>query len=589
MVEEARTTERYWIRLTLLIFLAAATYLIVIRWNAILRFGLGDTDDNMRMAQVRALLSGQGWYDLRQYKLDPPFGANIHWTRLVDLPIAGLILASRPFLGGFGAEKFAAAVAPLIPLGVAMFGLAVSARRLIAPHAFALACALLLCGQAALNMFAPLRIDHHGWQLASLAWTVAGLADPRRTRGGLTVGFASAVSLTIGLELLPYVAMGAAAIALRWCWDRGDARRLTAYGTSLAAGCGFGYIVFASYADRLPVCDALSPVWLSVALVGGGLLVLLSRLPIERAWLRVVLGTFAGAITVAFYVTAWPHCVGMLEGLSPELKQKWFSHVREARPLYTHGWRVAVPLLAMPVMGLAGAAWATWNARRTPLFAAWAVVALFTLFACLMLLWQTRAGASAQLLSVPGAAALGWALLPRVRGSGLMAVRTVGTVAIFVLISGLLVQFVVQKIPEKPISGYRKAINRANGSCPSLRSLRPIAKLPAATVLTFVDFGPRLITVTHHKAIAGPYHRNGDAILDVQHAFRGTADNAHAIIRRHGATLVLLCPNMSEATIYRAENPNGFYRQLVKGQVPVWLQRVELPKRSPFMLWRVIG
>jgi len=36
MVEQARTTERYWIRLTLLIFLAAATYLIVIRWNAIL-------------------------------------------------------------------------------------------------------------------------------------------------------------------------------------------------------------------------------------------------------------------------------------------------------------------------------------------------------------------------------------------------------------------------------------------------------------------------------------------------------------------------------------------------------------------------
>ena len=27
------------------------------------------------------------------YRMNPPFGANIHWSRLVDLPIAGLILA----------------------------------------------------------------------------------------------------------------------------------------------------------------------------------------------------------------------------------------------------------------------------------------------------------------------------------------------------------------------------------------------------------------------------------------------------------------------------------------------------------------
>ena len=66
---------------------------------------LSDTDDNMRMMQVRALLHGQGWFDLRQYRLDPPFGANIHWSRLVDLPIAGLILLLRPLIGGANAEQ----------------------------------------------------------------------------------------------------------------------------------------------------------------------------------------------------------------------------------------------------------------------------------------------------------------------------------------------------------------------------------------------------------------------------------------------------------------------------------------------------
>src|SRR5215213_309454 len=79
--------ERYWRRLLLLFWLIFAILALYAYWTAIGRFALGDTDDNMRMMQVRALLSGQDWYDLRQYRLDPPGGADIHWSRLVDLPI----------------------------------------------------------------------------------------------------------------------------------------------------------------------------------------------------------------------------------------------------------------------------------------------------------------------------------------------------------------------------------------------------------------------------------------------------------------------------------------------------------------------
>ena len=38
------------------------------------------------------------------------------------------------------------------------------------------------------------------------------------------------------------------------------------YAATLGGGTAFGFLVFASYANRLPVCDALSPVWLSDAL-----------------------------------------------------------------------------------------------------------------------------------------------------------------------------------------------------------------------------------------------------------------------------------------------------------------------------------
>src|ERR1700712_3579956 len=90
---------RYWIRWQSLIWLGAVVVLVYSRWTAIHWYSLPDTDDNMRMAQVRALLEGQGWYDLRQYKLNPPIGFDIHWSRLVDLPIAAIELIVRPFTG----------------------------------------------------------------------------------------------------------------------------------------------------------------------------------------------------------------------------------------------------------------------------------------------------------------------------------------------------------------------------------------------------------------------------------------------------------------------------------------------------------
>ena len=190
---------------------------------------------------------------------------------------------------------------------------------------------------------------------------------------------------------------------------------------------------------------------------------------------------------------------------------------------------------------------------------------------------------------MPGAAALAWTLLPRLIHDRRPAVRMGGSVALFLALSGLVVPLALNAIPAAPETKGRKAIGRANRMCPTLPALAPIAKLPAATILTFVDFGPRLIAVTHHRAIAGPYHRNGTAILDVQHAFRGPPEVARDVIRRHGVTMVLICPNMSESTIYAREAKHGFYARLISSGVPTWLEPVALPARSPLRLWRVVG
>ncbi|WP_114952900.1 AcrB/AcrD/AcrF family protein [Sphingosinicella terrae] len=579
---------RHWRIALLLFWLGFAAYLIWLRWAAINGFALGDTDDNLRMAQVRALIEGQGWYDLRQYRLNPPAGADIHWSRLVDLPIAGLKLALAPLLGGRTAELIAVTVAPLLPMMVATAALAVIARRLVHPWAFALALALITCAGSTRGMWMPLRIDHHGWQLAMLALAMAALTDARRARGGVLLGVSTAVSLSIGMEMLLYLALAGTATVLRWIFDREEARRLLAYGAALGGGCALGFLVFASQANRAPVCDALSPVWLSAMVAAGAIAVGLALINPAGRTARLAAAALLGAGLAAAFAWLWPHCLGRLEGTDPELERLWLDRVREALPLWRHGSRTAALVATLPVAGLIGYGLMLWRHRRAAEpFAAWAALTAPALLAAALLLWQTRAGPAAQLLAIPGATALSWTLLAWFARQRQMAVRVLGAAAVLLAVFGLANGSLGQLFPDN-VSDFRRRVNAANARCPTLAALRPVAQQPPGTVLTFVDLGPRLITVTPHSAIAGPYHRNGEEILAVMRAWRGDEAKARATILHYRVDYVLICPDMSESTVYQAEAPQGFYARLKRGQAPAWLAPVPLPQTSPYRMWRVV-
>ena len=580
--------DRYWKWIVVGAWIAFCIYFLIDRWNTIRYFALPDTDDNLRMAQVRALLGGQDWFDLRQYRLNPPVGANIHWSRFVDLPIAGLILLLRPLFGGANAERAAIAIAPMLPLLLLLFSVALTTRRLVNPRAILLAFIALFFGYSSLGMFMPARIDHHGWQLALVALAVAGLADPKPWRGGLVTGIATAMSLWIGLEMLIYLAIAGAATALFWVADPEERPRLQGYALTLGGGTAFGFLVFTSYANRLAVCDALSPVWLSDALLGAALLFGLSLLSAKDWKVRLGLAAAAGLAVGGFHALMWPQCLGRLEGVSPEVQQLWLSHVREARPLYRHGWRTAVGIASVPVTGLVGWLMLAWVRRRDPSLLRRTLAAAAPAFAAtLLLLWQTRTGPAAQVLSVVGAAALTWIAVPLAMNSRRMLVRTVGTAAVAVIGFGAAVPFASNFYPKEKQTARQKAVDKAGRQCTSLWGLKPVAQQPKGMVFTYVDLGPRIIAVTHHNAVAGPYHRNGEQIGDVMKAFRGPEPQAHAIIEKYRSDYLLICPNMATATIFMSEAPHGFYAQISKGKVPPWLERVPLPKNSPFVMWRV--
>ena len=94
-----------------------------------------DPDNLMRLVSVRDLVAGQNWFDLVQHRMDPPEGSLLHWSRLIDAPIAALMVLGDPF--GIG-ERLALTVWPLTLLlgfmaGIMWTATALGGRRSAVP------------------------------------------------------------------------------------------------------------------------------------------------------------------------------------------------------------------------------------------------------------------------------------------------------------------------------------------------------------------------------------------------------------------------------------------------------------------------
>jgi hypothetical protein len=319
----------------------------------------------------------------------------------------------------------------------------------------------------------------------------------------------------------------------------------------------------------------------------------LAMLRLDGWKMRLGAAMVGGAVMAGFHILAWPTCLQRLEGVSPEATRLWLDHVREAKPFYRHDWRVAVNVVALPATALIGWGLLIWKAwkedadhlGRLPRLLA---VALPSIAAFVLLFWQVRAAPAAQMMALPAATALIVLFFNRwIQSSNLLL--HVAAVLLAVIGFGALVPVATTLVPAKPKSAMQLKVTQANGRCPSLAALAPVARQPKGMIFTFIDLGPRLIVATHHDAVGGPYHRNDVMIADVMNAFRGDEAQAHRIIRDYGSTYLLICPNMSTATIFMSETPNGFYGQLAKGKVPTWLQPIDLGKNSPFVMWKVVG
>jgi hypothetical protein len=550
----------------------------------------GDADRLMRLVEVRDLIDGQGWFDLHYYRLGPEGGIVTQWSRIVDAPIAAIILAASELTGSRAIGEDVAAIAwPLILMVLALALMLRIARALGGDEAVV---PMLFIGGLGLALgvtFQIGNIDHHNVQVVLLFTTLAALATGRGLRAGLVAGAASGLMLAIGMEALPYAAVAGLVAVVGFVLGGDDeASKAFGFGVALAA-CGAAAFVgtVPASAWTVPQCDAYSVTQLTIAMVAGaGLAIVSGSSALRSTPARRLVGVAAlGAVLAATVVLFFPQCVGdPFEALPPLLELYWLSTVGEAKSLgrvLAQDPALALvvyvtPLIALVVYGL--------RLRTTGFRPGEATVAAFLATALAVSMWQVRGmHFSAPLASVILAL---WVTDVRTRAKESPGIgSTVRLIGVW-LVSLNLVWVVFAGVARNLFdSGESIAEASASETCQTEADYARLAALPPTTVLALFDLGPPILAETPHRVLAGPHHRNVEGNLAAARAFTGSPRRAHEIARKYDVGLVAICRGDPQG--FAGAAPSGFLARLVRGRVPRWLEIVPGTQAGPVQIYRV--
>ncbi len=541
----------------------------------------GDSDSLLRLVEVRDLLGGQAWFDPAQYRMGLDGGFAMHWSRLVDAPIA--LLAAL-----FG-EPAALVIWPTLLGGVAVFLLARMARLAHGPGAVFPAAALGTLALVSIGIVRPGPLDHHNVQLALTLGMAAGLMAGGRA-GGLAAGLCAALTLAVGMETLPYVAAGGTVAALLFLL-RGRAEAGTAGGIGLGFALA-GLAVFAATVPParwlVPACDAYSSAQASVALVAGLGLALATTLGGGSVPRRAILLGLVAAAVAGLVLATFPQCLAdPYAGLDPRLKRLWLDGVVEAQsvlkiarldPAMLATW-YATPLVGLAALVLAGArrGW-----RRGD-----AVVGALLGAAILVSLWQVRGGVFSVALAVVPLS--GWIAARRSVSPSGKAGATLALAAAWILSFNAVWSAAGERLVAlsgtPSAAAQAEAAGPATTACLSRSDYAALAALPPTTVAAVSNLGSPILAHTPHRALAGPYHRNVAGNLAALDLMLAAPGEAQTLARQAGVGIVALCAGNSETDVLLREAPQGLMATLSAGRVPAWLE--PLDTSGPLQLYRV--
>jgi len=588
------------VRIALIIWGAMSLVAIIAKWHAIGALDLSDTDDAMRMAQVRDLLAGQGWWDLSQYRVNPAGGGVLmHWSRIVDAPLAAGILLLKPLFGQVMAERIVMALWPPM-LGAALSVACVVGYRGLSDRRIAYVVPLfLIMSGYILVQFRPLRVDHHGWQIFFAMLIMTQALRPASWRSGLLGGLFAAALLAISIEGLPIVALFAGLAALRWALHgrAEDRARLCGYMGALAGGA-----LLLQFATRGPAgllgnwCDSLSAPYMAAFAAAAAVVFAAARANPGQPWVRFLLLGLAGVSAAGALVWTEPQCAnGPFATLDPIVVKYWYRHVLEGQPLWASKPQDAIHVILPSLVGLAGALFAWRGCAAAEDRRNWATIIAALIGAAALSLFVLRSASTAHLFALPGCAWLGlraWtrarmiaSTVPRILASVLAALTLplLGSMAVV----GALEAVVPSLKDEGEKTEVAEAANPYAANCLDPAAIAALGQLPVTTILTPIDLGAPVLFWTRHSLVATPHHRNKEAMADSIRVFAGDPGQAEALVRKQKATLIVFCRTANDFSKYRRARKDGLAAELYAETPPAWLEAVPIASRAGLSVWRV--
>lgn len=531
------------------------------------RLILDDPDNYMRLAQVRDWLAGQSWWDVTQYRIRPPEGLTMHWSRLGDIPVATAITIFRTFFGHERSELLAVTMVPLTLLMLTCLCLARAGHNLFGTSAAIFVTLAAMSTPQFLSEFVPGRIDHHGLQVLLMAATLAALTSGEKLENGAAAAFTASASIVIGLEAAPYYVLIVVWLVGRWVLN--GARY---HSTMLAFALGIAFFlpiiylstVLPSSWDRV-TSDEVGQGHLLVIVGSSFLLAALasnSDLKIAtRVTVIILVSTFgATLLLMAPEVVRPPY-----HEVDPLMQRLWLDNIIETKSFYdvwSNSPLKAVASIILPLFVLSGlAVLVNVTPRRD-----WVILfILLVALGIIMQIWQAR---SAAIGSVPLILSSGWLLALAWRKWNARLPFTMS----LLLLNGVLVPS-IGSITYREITAFEQQDEAKDLSCENSLAAASLNRFPPGLVLTTINLSAPMLIKTHHSVVTASNHRNYEANRLAFLTYMADSKNARIYINELRVDYVLYCRN-AETDILTTEASSGLAASLNSGDAPDWLTLV---------------
>lgn len=565
---------------------------------------MGDVDSYMRLYQVLELHETGNWYDSIYKRSNAPYGELRQWTRPLDVLLyAGASLLALKL--GFRSALFLWGwiIGPILHT-IALISLFWAVRPFLSIKAYPYIGFLFIFQVGISSYFIVGNSDHHHILLLffifSVGYTIRLLIYSFSTGICLFAGVITAIFLWISTEAILPLFLTLLTLGLAWILGKRDySLKGLLFSLSLFCTTAVALALERPWYDwTLLEVDRISLVHLGIfgiiMLLWLGIWTLDRAYYCQRFWRRVIV-MINGLILagLASWLCFPKFFRGPFADIDPVVWNLLLKNSLHMQPMTSlpNFLPTFMMLLGFAIILLPFTLYMLWLNRRG-CYEQWMYLTLGLMIFLPVSLYQMRWVAYAEVLLVIPLAQLLSAVLNKQEHflTGFWKPWGKAMVIIIFCTANLFLYPLLDFTSKKeghPVLVEYVPISKV---CDYLNEIFENEK-PPKRILAFFFFGPEILYRTNLEVIGTPDHRNTRGICDSYRIMGAPSDeDALRLIRERRIDLILLCPATGEARLLSNSGQTlTFYRRLQQGEIPEWVQKINLPDyiQSSFLLFKV--